>query len=72
MRASIKQINELQDELEAAKQTYLTERGWLNSSDYPDSRWRWSNSEYVGLTTDSAISIQSHLDDGYKRKSPRS
>jgi hypothetical protein len=38
---TIDKIAELQSQLADAEKTYLKERGWRYTSDFPDSCWRW-------------------------------
>jgi len=48
------------------KSTYLSKRGWTYSSDFPDSRWRYSkeiDGRVLAMNLDDALSIQAALDD---------
>lgn len=41
MKVIIESIRDQESRLENRKEQYLIERGWKESCDFPDSRWRW-------------------------------
>lgn len=54
-------VHDLALELDDAKRAYLVETGWKDSSDYPDSRLRWSKDvagKRITAATDEAVKMQ--------------
>jgi hypothetical protein len=63
---STEDLRWLEEQLGFAKDQFLRDRGWKHSSSYPGSQWLWSKKiedvEYKGVTTSSAIHMESWLD----------
>ena len=57
-------LDDLRGEIESRRGRMLRRAGWINSSEYPDSVWRWSKVLETGrITCDEteALCIESYL-----------